>query len=70
MAIKQSKHDLAMCVLAERDLNAALITALEGLFEHCALIHKHWGDGDNTKLANAAESFARDTLAHAKRVQS
>lgn len=64
-----TKHDLAMCVLAERDINASLVAALGGLFEHCAMVHKHWGDGDNTAQANEAIAFAQDALAHAKRVQ-
>ena len=31
-----------------------MLEALKGLFEHCAMVHKHWGDGDNTKQADAA----------------
>ena len=70
MSIKQSKHDLAMCVLAERDINASLIASLEGLFEHCAMLHKHWGDGCNAKQSDAAITFAQESLDHAKRVRS
>jgi hypothetical protein len=43
-----------------------LLAALEGLFEHCAMIHKHWGDGDNQKEANAAIAAARAAIAAAK----
>ena len=32
----------------------ALVSALQSLFEHCAMVHKCWGDGDNTKEADAA----------------
>jgi hypothetical protein len=40
-----------------------LIAALRGLFEHCAMVHKHWGDGDNTRQADAAVASARAALA-------
>ena len=41
---------------------AELEAALQGLFEHCAMIHKHWGEGDNTKQASAAQDTARALL--------
>ena len=41
----------------------ALRAALQGLFDHCAMVHKHWGDGDNTKEADAAQKTARAALA-------
>jgi hypothetical protein len=45
-----------LCV--ENDLlvaeNQAMREALQGLFEHCAMIHKHWGEGSNLKEANEA----------------
>jgi hypothetical protein len=41
----------------------AAIAALRALFEHCAMTHKHWGDGCNRKEANAAEKAGRDALA-------
>ena len=40
-----------------------LLDALRDILEHCALVHKHWGEGDNTKEADAAESKARALLA-------
>jgi hypothetical protein len=40
-----------------------LVDALRALFKHCALVHKHWGDGDNTQQADAAISTARALLA-------
>ncbi len=45
--------------------HAALVDALEGLFEHCAMMHKHWGENDNTREANAAiqAGYAALTLA-------
>jgi len=45
-----------------------LLAALEGLFEQCAMIHRHWGDGDNIKAADAAVDTARAAMAKAKGV--
>lgn len=42
-----------------------LLTALNGLFEHCAMVHKHWGDGNNQKEADAAIAAARAAIAAA-----
>ena len=33
---------------------AELVEAVEGLFENCAMIHKHWGDGCNSAEARAS----------------
>ena len=48
--------------------NAALdlLNGLEGLFEHCAMIHKHWGDGSNQKQANAAILAAQAAIKKAR----
>jgi hypothetical protein len=43
-----------------------LLDALKGLYEHCTLIHKHWGEGDNTKQANAAIIAGYDAIANAE----
>lgn len=43
-----------------------LLEALTGLFEHCAMIHKQWGDGDNTREADAAIKTARAAIAKAE----
>ena len=43
-----------------------LLGALEALFEHCAMVHKYWGDGDNQKEADAAISRAQDAIRKAK----
>ena len=40
-----------------------LAEALAGLFEHCAMAHKHWGDGSNAREADAAQERARAALA-------
>ncbi len=58
----------------ERKANAALIVAsvnhadklaerMKGLFEHCAMVHKHWGDGCNQAEADAAIKAAQAELA-------
>jgi hypothetical protein len=41
--------------------------ALAELFEHCAMIHTHWGDGDNSKEADAAITAAHNALDDAER---
>jgi len=43
-----------------------LLAALEGLFEQCAMVHKHWGDGANGKQADAAIAAGRAAIARAK----
>jgi hypothetical protein len=57
----------------EREANARLIAsapelleALKGLFEHCAMVHKHWGAGSNASEAQAAQDFARAAIAKAE----
>jgi hypothetical protein len=59
--------------MCEAEANARLISAcpdmleaLKGLFEHCAMVHKHWGDGDNTKEANAAILAATSAIQKAE----
>lgn len=42
-----------------------LLASMVGLFEHCAMVHKHCGDGDNTKEADAAIAAARAAIAAA-----
>jgi len=51
--------------LANANLIAAapdMAEALRGLFEHCAMVHKHWGDNCNRKEADAAIQAARAAL--------
>jgi hypothetical protein len=55
-------------MLADARLIAAapdLLASLEGLFEQCAMTHKYWGDGSNTKEADAAIAAARAAIAKA-----
>lgn len=49
-------------VLAAPDM----LAALEGLFEHCAMVHKYWGEGANGKEADAAQAAARAAIVKAK----
>jgi hypothetical protein len=44
-----------------------LLAALKGLFEHCAMTHKYWGDNCNLKEANAAEQAAREAIKQAEK---
>lgn len=32
--------------------------ALEGLFEHCTMVHRYWGENSNSKEADAAQAAA------------
>lgn len=40
-----------------------LRAALAALYEHCAMVHKHWGGGSNQEQANAAIAAGRALLA-------
>jgi hypothetical protein len=57
-------NDPRYCEELARRWNAYpdLVEALESLFKHCAMIHKHWGEGSNAKEAQAAEQKARALL--------
>ena len=39
-----------------------LLRALKGLFEHCAMVHKHWGDNSNQKEASEAITYAEAVM--------
>lgn len=43
-----------------------LYEAMQGLFKHCAMIHKHWGDECNARQADAAIARAQAVLAKAE----
>lgn len=43
-----------------------LLAALEDLFEHCVMVHKHWGEGSNAREADAAQERARAAIAKAR----
>ena len=40
----------------------ALRDALRGIFEHCVMIHKQWGEGCNSKQAGEAIAAGRALL--------
>jgi hypothetical protein len=40
--------------------------ALEGLFEHCAMVHRFWGDNSNNREADAAIKAAQVALDKSK----
>ncbi len=43
-----------------------LLEALRGLFEHCAMVHKHWGDNNNQREAEAAIAAASAAISKAE----
>ena len=49
-------------------VNAApdLLTAMEAMFEHCVMIHKHWGKGCNQEQADAAVKAGHNAVAKAR----
>ena len=42
--------------------HAALVAVLQGLFEHCAMIHKQWGENSNLEESNNVIHKAREVL--------
>lgn len=66
--------DIAFTDKTEAKANARLIAAapdllvaMKAMFEHCAMVHKHWGDGCNQKQADAAIKAGHDAIAKARR---
>lgn len=61
---RSGPEDVDVIVTAEEPVNSheKLIEGLRGLFEHCAMVHKHWGEGSNQKEADAAIAAARAAL--------
>ena len=53
--------DMSQLLIAATDL----LEALQGLFEHCCMIHKHWGDNSNNREANNAIKAALSAIAKA-----
>jgi hypothetical protein len=39
-----------------------LLETLQGLFEHCCMIHKHWGENSNNKEADIAIKAALSAI--------
>lgn len=43
-----------------------LVAVLEALFEHCAMPHKHWGEGCNREEADATIAAGHAAIIKAK----
>lgn len=77
-ALKSEASAYAVCghhrlSLTRRAANARLIAcapdllaAIKGLFEHCVMAHKHWGEGSNQKEADAAIAAGLAAIANAE----
>jgi len=61
---KEKKANAAYIVRACNN-HDKLVSALQDLFKHCAMVHKCWGDSDNTKEADAAIKRAESAIATA-----
>jgi hypothetical protein len=57
-----AQHGWKFYETTPRGENQKLRDALAALFEHCAMIHKHWGDASNAKEADAAIERAQTLL--------
>jgi len=63
LTVNQAATYGEMAKIIDEETHAGeLVTALKALFEHCAMVHKCWGDSDNTKEADAAIESARAAL--------
>jgi hypothetical protein len=47
-----------------------LLKALKALYEHCAMVHKHWGAGSNQREADAAIAAGLAAIAKAEGVRA
>jgi hypothetical protein len=61
-----SQTEALMAALELVSINAELLKALEALYEHCAMVHKHWGEGSNQRQADEAIKAGRAAIAKAK----
>lgn len=50
------------------DVRQELLESLEGIFEHCALVHIRWGDHCNQREADAAIARGRAAIARGRQV--
>lgn len=72
--IREEATGKTICLVYENGkANAALITAapdllkaLKDLFEHCVMIHKHWGEGSNQREADLAIKHGEAAIAEAE----
>lgn len=61
-----SIEEHAVLIVKAVNNHEAMVKALQGLFEHCSMIHKHWGEGCNQKEADEAIKSARAALKDAE----
>lgn len=54
-AVEEQKPDIEGIA---KEMTAALV----GLFEHCVMVQKHWGEGANPRESTAAVEAARGVL--------
>ena len=60
--LQKERSDLAD-LRRQRD---ELLAALDGLFEHCFMCQKRWGDNNNAKEAHAAIAYAAAAMAEVR----
>lgn len=63
--LERTEKGLAMIDCPLHAAAPDLLSALQSLFVHCAMIHKYGGESDNTKQADAAVKAARAAIARA-----
>jgi hypothetical protein len=71
MRLEAAEKSLAMDVEVIKHLTASraeLLSVLQGLFENCAMIHKHWGDASNAAAADEAIKAAQAAIAKATNI--
>jgi hypothetical protein len=72
-ARKQSDEAAAACERASDLLDAAtaqrdeLLAAAKGLFEHCVMVHKYWGEKSNQGQGDTAIAHALDAIANCEK---
>lgn len=64
----KEQDELSQVEAALQALNSheELVAALENLFEHAAMVHKRWGEGNNQRECDTAIANARAALQKAK----
>ena len=66
LTVNQAATYGEMAKIIDEETHAGeLLTALKDLFEHCAMVHKYWGDGSNAKEAAAAIKAGEAAIASA-----
>jgi hypothetical protein len=59
-------REFAQLIVNAVGSHADLLAALDALFEHCAMVHKYWGECSNVREADAAIAAARAALTKAR----